>query len=99
MLSYIFKFYFKERAETAGIHSCDICPFKTSHLTNLRKHKSNHDSEGKQTYKQCKFCVYFAKNATLIKMHEKLHMKMEETFDSQGGLKHACKLCPYKTVN
>ena len=82
-----------------GIHSCELCPFKSSHLTNLKKHMTNHDANGKEDFKKCKFCDYYARYPSLIKAHEKLHKRSGDTFESLGGQKKACKLCPYKTVH
>ncbi|CAH1998925.1 unnamed protein product [Acanthoscelides obtectus] len=59
------------------IHSCPICPFKTTYKNNWSQHMLTHTKDNAATYK-CTNCDYTSYRKSDVMKHLKIHSKVKE---------------------
>ncbi|XP_078669736.1 uncharacterized protein LOC144910461 isoform X1 [Branchiostoma floridae x Branchiostoma belcheri] len=99
------------RRRSNRIHQCKWCPYTTSYLHNLHRHKTHH---GAGFLHKCDLCNYSARNVTGIQKHTELHQakanspstsaqqltNQSSNGEEQGDIRNrafSCQYCPYKT--
>lgn len=81
-------------------YKCKVCPFDGQHPYLIVRHMKYHVY--KDGFVKCRHCDYFLATSNNMKQHEVLHqvheMKEAQIQKEMKRKKHACKICPFKTI-
>lgn len=75
---------------------CDKCPYKTSDVPHLKRHKNNHNFV--ENFFKCRYCDYYLSKRSAMIQHEIIHGEYKPILNDTWSKKkkQSCPLCPYK---